>query len=49
MVREILDLKAENPMNLQIEKPPKFIGATSLSIRIVDSLNGLVAPRSSIV
>jgi hypothetical protein len=27
IVREIRDLKAENPMNLQIEKPPKFISA----------------------
>jgi hypothetical protein len=26
---ETLDLKAETPMNLQIEKPPKFIGNTS--------------------
>jgi hypothetical protein len=23
---EILDLRAESPMNLQIEKPPRFIG-----------------------
>jgi hypothetical protein len=25
IVLEILDLKAETPMNLQIEKPPRFI------------------------
>jgi hypothetical protein len=28
---EILDLKAETPMNLQIEKPPRFIAYFSFS------------------
>jgi len=34
IVREVLDLKAEIPRNLQIEKPPKFIRAPPNSFQL---------------
>jgi hypothetical protein len=45
MVREILDLKADTPISLQIENPPKFIPVPPNLDTLAQTLNSVRRPK----